>query len=401
MDPGAVLEIVNYAVSVPFTGAQDNDVVFRTTNSNQRLVFAISNQPIMTISNQNVGINTMTPRSRFHVEGDIYVNGTITTQMPVAFNGISLARTTAAAPTALTVVPPLESFFRDASSNLYISSGSNGYISFCSGTSNEIARLSSNGSFCIGTTTPQSRLTLQGTNSSSNGPHITTVGTSDQYPLCQLLSWTHNSIHLTLDGYFDGTNWLASHSTCFQISKSNNLMNFNYSAGNTAGNTAIFTPALTINSNGYVGINTTTPTTQLEVNGDIKVNKIVSSQFRAVQVFDSRQGALNGVASAAFTLGGGTLFIKGSFSLFNSTTVPSTSTCGITLTRQGTPATTHTFSTSGVLNLTNDHRNIPICRTLTGVASGSYIATVAISGTSGTNTDTTDYINLVIIEYPF
>lgn len=390
MDPGAIIEIVNSAVSVPFTGAQDNDLIISTTHSNQRMVFAISNSPIMTISNQNIDI-----------KGNMFVSGSFTSQMPPAFNGITLARTTAATPSPIIVAPIFDSFFRDAASNLIISAGSNGYIAFNSGTSNEIARITSDGSLCIGTTIAKSKLTLFGKDSSIRGPHVTITTSNDQYPLLQMLSWSHNALYLTFDGYFDGSNWMASHATSYQMRKSSNLFSFAYSANNSPGSIATFSNALSITSNGFIGINTNSPTEALHVNGNIKLNKIISSQFRAYQIFDNRFGPLHNIESDFFTFGGGTVMLKGSFSLYNDSSSISTSTCTLSFVKSGEVTPTATIVTTFTMNIINDHRTAPISRVLNNIPSGNYKFIVSLSGTSGTTSDANDYINLTSTEYPF
>lgn len=399
-DPGAIIEIVNSTVSVPFTGAQDNDCLLRSTMSNQRMVFAISNVPVMTLSNQNVGINTMTPTSKLHVEGDIYINGSVTTQMPLAFNGIQLSRTLAAPSTSVTVAPNLDSLFRDSNGNVKLVAGSNGYIAFYAGSNTEIARISSNSMFGVGTTTPTSKLTLYGPASASNGPHIATISTADTYPLFQLLSWSHNSIFMTFDGYYDSTAWRASHATSYQIGKSNNNLNISYSTGATPGQITSFSNAITINSQGNVGINTSSPTTSLTVNGDITTNKIISNQFRVVQLFDNTTGPLHAKSSASFTLGGGTLHLRGGLSIFNSTTnnVTSIVTFSIKNTLAQTVAATLIYVPISTIN---DHRAASVSRTITGIVAGTYTVTITLSGAAGTTSDASDYLNMTLIEYPF
>lgn len=397
-EPGAIIDIVNPSISLPFIGAQENDVILKTTHPTQRIVFAISNNPVLALSNQNVGIGTLTPTSKLHVEGDVAVNGTLVTTNPMPFTGLVITRTTASPPTNVGVAARVDGLLKDANGNIAISTKANGFISYSSG-SNELMRITSNAFIGIGTSNPPYRLTIVGSNASLNGPHIATYTSTDNYPLMQFLSWSHNAIFMTMDGYYDGTNWKASHNTSFQIGKSNNHLSIGYSSGNLQGSNTAYTSALVINSNGMIGINTTNPTSQLTVNGDISVQRIISPLFRAIQVFDNVQGPLSGKTSSTFTLGGGTLHLRGGYSLYNNANATSRSTLTLTLRDNTTPVST--ISSTYYFNQINDHRAFSITRTLSNIPSGTYNITVTLSGTTGTTSDVNDYLSLTITEYPF
>jgi hypothetical protein len=87
------------------------------------------------------------------------------------------------------------------------------------------------------TRTFDSKLVLQGTNASTAGPHITAYTASDQYPVFQNLNWSHDTVALNFDCYYDGSWRSSSSGTNYQIYKINNQLQFNYSAGVAAGTT--------------------------------------------------------------------------------------------------------------------------------------------------------------------
>lgn len=118
-----------------------------------------------------------------------------------------------------------------------------------------------NGTLVIGRTsvisTGYNRLQLYGTSGSSTGPFIQAITSSDNFPLFQLLPFTHDNISLNFDAYYDGSWRSASTTSNFQIGKASNLLSFNYSPGAALGTAISSLPgnqALTINTTGQVGI---------------------------------------------------------------------------------------------------------------------------------------------------
>jgi hypothetical protein len=80
------------------------------------------------------------------------------------------------------------------------------------------------------------RLTLRGIASDTLlSPTWAAYTSSDAYPLFQNLNFTHDSVHLNFDSYFDG-GWKSSHvGSNFQISKASSQLTFAAATGHAAG----------------------------------------------------------------------------------------------------------------------------------------------------------------------
>lgn len=143
---------------------------------------------------------------------------------------------------------------------------SNKSIKFFTGgtvSSNERMRIDGSGDVGIGTTTiPRAgvgiaKFALHGTNSSASGPHMQFTTSADNYPLLQVLPWTHDNSFLMFDAYWDGSNWKSSTSTGgnFMFTKTSGLLQMNYANVNTQGNTiAGFNYGIVMNPTGNVGV---------------------------------------------------------------------------------------------------------------------------------------------------
>lgn len=114
----------------------------------------------------------------------------------------------------------------------------------------------------IGTTTIPSggigyaKLAIEGTGSSSAGPHVQYTTPTDNYPLFQQLNWTHDNVALSFDGYFDGA-WKSATTTggSFQLYKIGGLLRFNYSNVNTQGSAANYVTGMAMDNTGHISMN--------------------------------------------------------------------------------------------------------------------------------------------------
>lgn len=109
------------------------------------------------------------------------------------------------------------------------------------------------------------KLMIQGSDSSqANGPHIQAYTATDSYPLTQILSYTHDNAAISFDSYYDGSNWVSSHSgSNFQLFKNSNALQFRYASGVTQGsNITTYADALSISDTGNTtaGTSITLPT---------------------------------------------------------------------------------------------------------------------------------------------
>jgi hypothetical protein len=93
----------------------------------------------------------------------------------------------------------------------------------------------SGGSVGIGTiTSPHggigtAKLAIEGANANAAGPHIQFTTASDDYPLLQVLPWTHDNVNLLFDSYFDGLNFRSSDAgSSLRMEKTGDKLKFGY-----------------------------------------------------------------------------------------------------------------------------------------------------------------------------
>jgi len=128
--------------------------------------------------------------------------------------------------------------------------------------------------FAIGTTSPVTtgggRLQIQGTSANvPAGPHLTFFGSSDAFPLQQMLNFDHDNVNYAFDAYFDGADWRSSDpGSNFLFAKLSDVMRLRYSSGNTAGDVVTWTDGIGLDTAGNFGIATIFPTAQLHVDQD-------------------------------------------------------------------------------------------------------------------------------------
>jgi trimeric autotransporter adhesin len=111
-------------------------------------------------------------------------------------------------------------------------------------------------------------LEMQGTVSSiAEGPHLQVVTSSDVYPVFQQRNYAHDDIALTFDAYSDGaSSWKSSYAnSSYQLHKTSDQLQFNYSVGNTLGGAVTFNKAMVIDTDGNIGIGVDNPTSRFHV----------------------------------------------------------------------------------------------------------------------------------------
>lgn len=99
---------------------------------------------------------------------------------------------------------------------------------------------------------------IEGVNANTaTGPHIQVTTASNNYPLFQMLNWSHDNIYLSFDSYFDGA-WKSSDAgSNFQICKLGDQLVFNYESGIAAGSAATFATGFFMDNAGDVIFNGT------------------------------------------------------------------------------------------------------------------------------------------------
>lgn len=141
----------------------------------------------------------------------------------------------------------------------------------CSNAGGDVVVLLNNGNLGIGTNTiphggvGAAKVAIEGTNASTSGPHMQFTTDSDNYPLVQLLAWTHDDITISFDAYFDGANAKSSDvGSNYRIHKQNDLFMIKYDSGIALGANLTWNIGTTLNTSGQFGIGVT-PAQKFEI----------------------------------------------------------------------------------------------------------------------------------------
>ena len=118
---------------------------------------------------------------------------------------------------------------------------------------------------------------LYGADSNINGPHLIYKTNTDFYGLFQQLNWAHDNIAMNFDCSFNGSDFINSNATAYQIYKIAGSLYFNYGVA-TVGSSFPKQTAMIITQLGRIGIGTTSPTATLEVNGTSKFNSDMTTR---------------------------------------------------------------------------------------------------------------------------
>lgn len=96
------------------------------------------------------------------------------------------------------------------------------------------------------------RLNIRGANLSyADGPHVVFTNEADNYPLLQILPYSHDNINITFDAYFDGVSWKSSDAgSNYQIRKSADTFGVYYAGGVAVGGTVTWLNPMQVNGAG-------------------------------------------------------------------------------------------------------------------------------------------------------
>jgi hypothetical protein len=109
-------------------------------------------------------------------------------------------------------------------------------------------------------------LNLNGTNSSTAGPHLAAYTSADSFPVFQQLNFAHNNIALNFDMYYDGLWKQSTTGLGYRIYKTASVLNFDSTSGAGAGTTSTTSNIMCL-SNTNVGIGSSAPVRNLCIRG--------------------------------------------------------------------------------------------------------------------------------------
>jgi len=113
----------------------------------------------------------------------------------------------------------------------------------------------------IGTTTAPAggvgiaKVAIDGTSSSTAGPHMQFTITGTVRPKLGIYPWTSDNIHMTFDSYFDGSTWRSSDAgSNFKFMKYTDYFYLDYDSGIAAGNAITWNTGIRLDTSGIVAM---------------------------------------------------------------------------------------------------------------------------------------------------
>lgn len=168
----------------------------------------------------------------------------------------------------------------------------------------------SGGTVGIGTTAPHAgvgwaKFAIDGAGTTSGGAHLQFTTTSDDYPLLQILNYTHDNISLFFDSFYDGSFKSSDAGSNFCIRKTGDLFSIQYDSGIAVGSVLTWnTAGFIMNTSGNVGIG---------VNPAYRLDVVTSSVTNVASFFNDGNSASYGgiIIQAGTDDGSGTvLFLQ-------------------------------------------------------------------------------------------
>ena len=257
------LQIKDTTNNVTFKAyAQDSNSHLANT-SNHDLFIDTNNTPRITVkAGGNVGIGTTSPTTELHVAGDIRVGGS-TSLLDLDAGAKIVGQYYGNGGAELTFLKMYNP--SDASINMG-TKHSQGYISFAAGSGayTERMRIKNNGNVGIGTTSPDKKLQISESNTSTSdtsGLKITNASVT-----------SNTNAGILFENYDNNGAWIRS----IRTGSSNGKLSFGTNSGAGIAESNI-SERMVIDHNGNVGIGTTSPTTSMKldvVGGDFRVSDV-------------------------------------------------------------------------------------------------------------------------------
>lgn len=113
-------------------------------------------------------------------------------------------------------------------------------------------------------------LAVDGTDSASTGSHVLFTTTEDNYPTMQWMNYSHDNVHTTFDAYYDGSWRSGDAGSNFMFTKGANKFYIRYDSGIAQGSVVTWNSGLVMNTSGNIGINDSTPSYRLDINGTFR-----------------------------------------------------------------------------------------------------------------------------------
>lgn len=168
-----------------------------------------------------------------------------------------------------------------------------------SGTSGMVGTTTLGASSAIGSV-GMNKLQLQGTTTSTSGPHIQAFTSADNFPVFQGMNWAHDNVALFFDGYYDGVTFKSAHSgSNYRIYKNSNVLAFAVASAVAQGSSVTFVNALSLDT----ALNTT-----LGGNLVVPISKGIT-----LKAASAATGTGNGAFNTNVVLVAGTATITNSF----------------------------------------------------------------------------------------
>jgi len=112
-------------------------------------------------------------------------------------------------------------------------------------------------------------MAFDGDNASVDGPHLQFTTVNDNFPLLQILNYTHDSIWIQFDKYYDGVaHRSADAGSNYEFLKSGDIFYLRYDSGIAAGSAVTMNHGWSLDTNGVFAVGAASPVTNVSIYAD-------------------------------------------------------------------------------------------------------------------------------------